>query len=94
MKFFASPIALTLGAVFITVATQHYVAGPGFSVGFDSSIGVAELALFGMGLVSLGIVRNRSKHRQSCAIKPLSLAWLSGAESRFENPALTEIENL
>jgi hypothetical protein len=93
MKFCASPIALTLGAVFITAATQNYFASPGFSTGFDSAIGVAELALFGLGLVSLGIVRNRSKHRQSRANKPLSLAWLTGAESRFENPALTEIEN-
>lgn len=93
MKFCASPIALTLGAVFIVLVTHQYVAGPDFSEGSERAIGVAELALFGLGLVSLRIVRNRNKGRQIYAYEPLSIAWLAGTESGFENPALTEIEN-
>lgn len=92
MRFCCSPIALTLGAVFIALATQQYVAGPGFFGAFDSAIGVSELALFGLGLLSLRIVKKRNKGRLTCASEPLSIAWLAGTESGFEDTALTEIE--
>ena len=91
MKLCSSPIALILGAVFIILATQDYAVDPNFSVDADSAFGVSELALIGLGLLALRIVRNRSTRRKICSIEPLAISWLACTEARPGNPNLTEI---
>lgn len=86
MKLWSSPIALTLGAVFIILATQNYALDAVYFAGFDRAIGVSELVLIGLGLLSLRIVRNRSRRRKICNIEPLAISWLACAEARPENP--------
>lgn len=93
MKHCSSPLALTLGAVIIVLVIQNYAVTSDLSESFDTALGAADVFLFLLGLLSLGVVRNRSKRRQNCVIEALSSAWIAGAKSRIESRVLTEVEH-
>lgn len=81
MKLWSSAIALALAAMFIILAAQNYALDADFLVGYHCATGIDELVIFGLGLVSLRIVRKRSARRQNDAMEPLAVAWL-GLQNR------------
>ena len=92
MKRCNSQIALMLGTVITMLVIQDYAATSNLSEGFDTAPGAADVVLFSLGLLSLGVVRNRRNRRQGCTKRNFPIAWLVGQEPRFENRLLKEIE--
>lgn len=92
MKVSTDPIALTLGASPVIVVAYHSVIDWATTTGFDGVSAVVGPFIFGVGLLSLRVVRNQRAEKK-LRIQPFAMAWLAAAESRSETPALVEIES-
>jgi hypothetical protein len=65
MKVSTDPIALTLGASPVIVVAYHSVIDWATTTGFDGVSAVVGPFIFGVGLLSLRVVRNQGARRRS-----------------------------